>query len=61
MKVTRSFTFGGVEYQVGDELDVDALEPDDRADLVSRGVFSKEESIEKEPSKSKVEDKGYKK
>ena len=38
-KVTKSFQFSGKLFVPGDEIDLNALESDDKADLVSRGVF----------------------
>jgi hypothetical protein len=37
--VKQTFTFKHVEYQPGDELDLDTLDPEDKNDLLSRGYF----------------------
>ena len=49
-KVTKSFTFKQVQYSPGDEMDLDALELEDKNDLVARGYFT-------EPQKQIAEEK----
>ncbi len=55
MKVDTAFTFAGVEYEPGDEIDLDALDADDRQDLISRGVLVDTPKAKKASTKHPVE------
>ena len=52
--VKRPFTFKHVDYNPGDEIDLESLDIEDKADLVSRGYFDEPHKASDEKPKTET-------